>query len=129
MSGAKSRSKGCRGERDAARYLTTLGFAAERNGRNGYSTDDLRVPSLAGVHLEVKFGYEDMDIHTASLRHAWEQAARDIGVDAVDVTAAVLWKPPRKPWRLTWMEPCGLVTTTGDDAIKTKLLELNGGAT
>tara|TARA_R110000803_G_scaffold43701_7_gene93053 strand:+ start:7260 stop:7676 length:417 start_codon:yes stop_codon:yes gene_type:complete len=137
MSGKKSRDKGARGEREAAAYLTKLGFESERNGRNGYSTDDLRVPGLPNVHIEVKFGYESMGLGGAVLRHAWEQAMAnrpeyggyEVGSGAPifgDGVPVVLWRPLRKPWRLTWMAECGLVTTCGDDEIKSQLLRLNG---
>jgi hypothetical protein len=128
----QSRAKGCRGEREAARYLTSIGFEASRNGRNGYSTDDLIVPGLPNVHVEVKFGVVGMDIGTALLRKAWEQAADGAWASPMNQilgkipTPVVLWKPPRRPWRLTWMAECGLVTTTGDEAVKTQLLSLKG---
>lgn len=125
-----SRQKGARGEREAAAYLRKLGFDATRNGRNGYSTDDLIVAGLPNVHIEVKFGVVGMDIGTRLLYLAWDQAAdqvcASIGRRDQKAVPVVLWKPARKPWRLTWMEHCGLVSTTGDDAIKTQLLELNG---
>ena len=131
-----SRAKGAHGEREAAKYLRKLGFEAERNGRNGYSSDDLIVPGLPNVRIEVKFGYPSskIDIGTKGLRDAWEQADGwcadrvykngDKGVPITKIPV-VLWKPPRRPWRLTWLDTCGLVTTTGDGEIKTKLLELN----
>ena len=123
--GSKSREKGARGEREAAKYLTKLGFECERNGRNGYSTDDLRLPGLPKVHVEVKFGYADMDIHTASLRNALDQADKDAPLSQ---SICVLWRPLRKPWRLTWIQSDGIArTTTGDYEIKTQLLMLNGG--
>lgn len=141
MSGTRSRNKGARGEREAARYLTALGFDCCRNGRNGISTGDLHglEKCLPGVHIEVKFGHQSMDIHTADLRKAWEQARAEVQHTCCECscdkpcwdctgdlmgTPAVLWKPLRKPWRLTWMDKCGLVTTTGDDAIKAQLIAL-----
>lgn len=122
-----SRQKGARGEREAAAYLRKLGFDASRNGRNGYISDDLIVSGLPNVHIEVKFGVVGMDIGTRLLYLAWEQAESSVADKSWSEchAAVVLWKPTRKPWRLTWMDRCGLVTTTGDDAIKTKLLELN----
>ena len=134
--GKASRDKGARGEREAAAYLRSLGIEAERNGRNGYSTDDLRLPGLPMVIIEVKYGYPltVLDIGRQSLRDAWEQAAKAAGWErfgAVTLTngstPCVLWKPPRLRWRLTWMEPCGLVTTCGNDEIKTQLLRLEEG--
>lgn len=128
-----SRAKGCRGEREAAKYLSTLGFACERNGRNGISTGDLHGLSecLPNVHVEVKFGVQGMDLHTASLLNAWKQAAGMGEIVGMPVyqsfpVPVVLWRPMRTPWRLTWMERWGLVTTTGDDEIKAALLTLNG---
>jgi Holliday junction resolvase len=127
VSGKKSRDKGTRGEREAAKYLRKLGFEAERNARNGISTDDLHLPGLPNVCVEVKYGYAAMDLHTQSLRDAWEQAFNTRMPDGRwPSSSTVLWKPPRKPWRLTWMDPHGLSTTTGDAEIKHKLLELNG---
>ena len=130
MSGKKSRDKGARGEREAAKFLTRLGFGCSRNARNGISTGDLTaIESLPNVHIEVKFGYGAMDIHTADLRKAWEQAALEawgsVPGSEVGPLPTVLWKPLRKPWRLTWMESFGLVTTSGGEAIKGALLELN----
>lgn len=135
MKRLNSRAKGCRGEREAAKYLTSIGFPCSRNGRNGISTGDLHglEACLPNVHIEVKFGYAAMDLHTADLRAAWEQAATmgTFGGMPVYLTIpvpAVLWRPLRKPWRLTWHNGNGLVTTTGDDEIRKQLLELNGDA-
>lgn len=119
-----SRDKGARGEREAAKYLTKLGFDCQRNARNGISTDDLHCPGLPNVHIEVKFGYQSMDIHTASLRNALEQADKDADLKQ---NICVLWRPLRKPWRLTWILADGIaLTTTGNWQIKTQLLTLNG---
>lgn len=134
MSGRKSREKGARGEREAARFLTSLGFECTRNARNGISTGDLHGLELClpGVVVEVKFGVQGMAIHTARLREAWEQAAMcagwymDRGVwRRNNIEPVTLWKIPRVPWYLTWLEACGLVTTTGPDAIKSALLWLS----
>lgn len=126
-----SRAKGARGEREASRYLSLLGFTAERNGRNGLSTDDLVVPGLPNVHVEVKYGVAGMDVGTALLSKAFEQSAAAMPKPyAGGMKAVVLWKPMRKCWRLTWSERFGLVTTAGDDEIKGVLRELDaaGGA-
>lgn len=134
--GKKGRRKGARGERAAAEYLRSLGFEAERNARNGISTDDLRVPGLPMVHIEVKYGVRGMDVQTASLRKAWEQANEtraqiysDGPVDLLRMAKSpvVLWKPLGTAWRLTWMDSHGLSTTAGDAEIKAVLERLNGG--
>lgn len=95
--GSKSRSKGARGEREAAAFLKSLGFTAERNGRNGYSADDLIVEELPNVHIEVKRD-ESIDVGTKALDDALAQAE----ANAVDRVAAVLWRKNRARWRLTY---------------------------
>ena len=119
-----SRAKGARIERAAAKYLTSLGFPAERNARNGISTDDLVVPSLQNVHIEVK-GDRKIGLGTAALASAIEQAERDSG----DCCAAVvLWYEHRKGWRLSAPDRYGLIATYAEDwTIKAMLGWLNGG--
>lgn len=130
-----SRNKGARGERAAAAYLTRIGFPCKRMGRNGYSDADLKglEECLPNVHVEVKFGVQGMDVGTKLLANAWYQAeasvcdANGIGPDtAYRAQPTVLWKPTRKPWRLTYMGTHGLEHVTGDDCIAGKLKELNG---
>lgn len=116
-----SRAKGARIEREAAKFLSSLGFSAERNGRNGYSADDLRCPALAGVHIEVK-GDEAIDIWTKPLDDAYAQA-RDNANGRVPV---VLWKRKRRDWCLTWVSRGVLVTTVGGDRIRTVFLGMGG---
>jgi len=116
-----ARQKGARVERDAAKFLCALGFAAERNGRNGYSADDLRCPALAGVHIEVK-GDEAIDIWAMKLDAAYQQAKGN----ANGRVPAVLWKRKRRDWCLTWCGAYGvLVTTVGADRIKEVLIALS----
>ena len=116
-----SRAKGARVERDAAAFLCSLGFAAERNGRNGYSADDLRCPALAGVHIEVK-GDESIDIWTKRLEDAYAQARENAG----DRVPVVLWKRKFRDWCLTWCGAYGvLVTTVGGTRIKEVLIALS----
>ena len=132
-----SRQKGARGERAAADYLTSLGFPCKRMGRNGYSDCDLKgvEEHLPNLHIEIKFGVQGMDIGTALLERAFDQAGSAIepcdyevgsGSEIDTRTPVVLWKPMRKPWRLTWSAGGFLVTTCGDEAIKWWLRELNG---
>lgn len=135
-----SRAKGARGELEAAKYLTKIGFPCGRMGRNGYSDADLKglEKCLPKVHIEVKFGVRGMDVGTKLLEAAWEQAASGAGwwnetpgaewerMHSGSPEPIVLWKPPRKPWRLTWHNGFGLVTICGDTDIRAMLLELNG---
>lgn len=117
-----SRAKGARIEREAAKFLCELGFAAERNGRNGYSADDLRCPALAGVHIEVK-GDEAIDIWAMKLDYAYVQAVNN----AYGRFPVVLWKRKRRDWCLTWCGAYGvLVTTVGGERIKQVLIGLSG---
>ena len=118
-----SRAKGARIERAAAKYLTSLGFPAERNARNGKSTDDLVVPSLPNVHIEVK-GDRKIDIDTQALCAAIDQA-EECKHDGQ--LACVLWYEHRKGWRLSLFDRDGLFATyTGDDIARALKL-LNRG--
>lgn len=56
MSGARSRRKGKRGERELARLLTAEGFDATRGAqhRGGPDSPDVVVPSLPALHFEAK---------------------------------------------------------------------------
>lgn len=134
--GKRANRKGKVGQTEAKNYLTKLGFDGVNSASHGVTGGvDVYARDLPNVAIEVKYHYASMDIHTACLRKAWEQARGPMDVERFrreaesgqSCTPVVLWRPLRKPWRLTWMEPCGLVTTTGDDAIKSQLLRLNGG--
>lgn len=97
-----ARAKGCRVEREAAKMLCSLGFVAERNARNGKSTDDLdlsKCPTLSRIHLEVK-GDKNMDLSGAFRNKTIVQAAGNAG----NRPYAILWKHNRRPWVLTWRE-------------------------
>ena len=122
MRKVNSRQKGARGEREAADYLTRLGFPCERNARIGVpGADDLRCPSLPHVHIEVK-RVQGMDLDTALLADAMDQAA-----DAADGRrACVLWRPNGKRWRMSAITPDGnIVTAYGDAGITEMLAMLN----
>ncbi len=75
MSGALSRSKGKRGERELAALLTSEGFPATRGQqhRGGPGSPDVLVSSLPGVHFEAK------RTERLSLYDAVDQAKRDAG--------------------------------------------------
>ena len=97
-----SRQKGARIEREAAQFLCSLGFKAERNARNGKSTADLDLSQcqyLSRVHIEVK-GDENMDLKGAFRDATFVQAFDNAG----DKPAVILWKKKRRPWVLTWRE-------------------------
>lgn len=135
MTRKNSRAKGASGEREAGKYLTSLGFVASRMGRNGYSAEDLDCrdcPVLRRLHIEVKRD-ESFDLHTAGLGAAVKQARRDAGTYTVmhcqdqprehKKPVCVLWRRNRIPWRLTFHagSPGLLVTVTGDERIKEAL--------
>jgi hypothetical protein len=124
----RGRKKGARVELAAAKYLTALGFAASRMGRNGYSAADLKTddcPVLSLIHIEVK-GDQRIDFETVDWKKAMAQAQRD----ANKKPWALLWKLDGLPWRLTfqaWIPPL-LVTVTGDERIRESLRWLSQGA-
>jgi Holliday junction resolvase len=121
-----SRQKGARIERQAAAYLTDLGFSASRMGRNGYSASDLNTdqcPVLSRVHIEVK-GDESIKLNTAALGNALAQAERTA---AKGLPCCVLWKHNRTGWRLTWISGGVRVTADTDDGIRLTLVRLGIG--
>lgn len=124
-----SRSKGARVEREAAAFLCSLGFKAERNGRNGITTDDLHTaecPVLSKVHVEVK-GDERVSLGTKGLDDAMSQASAQ--ASGVRRRYAVMWKHSRTGWRLTFNAgtPSLRVTVDTPDRIKAALVWLSGG--
>lgn len=125
--GKRANRKGKVGQTAGKNFLISLGFAAVNSASHGVAGGmDIYCKDLSGVHIEVKYGYASMDLHTADLRNAWEQACRDRGrCGPLPGIPVVLWKPPRKPWRLTWMHDYGLCTVSGPDAIKAALLGLS----
>ena len=82
MSGAMSRRKGKRGERELAARLTSEGFPATRGQqhRGGADSPDVIVPTLPMIHFEAK-RCERLSLYTALA-----QARRDAG-DKVPVVA------------------------------------------
>jgi Holliday junction resolvase len=112
--------KGKRGEREAVKYLKSLGFAdAVRTQQyNGLGDSDVICPeSLPGVHIEVKFGGGRMDLGLSGLHKAVTQARRD----SDGGSWVVLWKPMRQQWRLTWDAMGVVATVCGDEDIRTVL--------
>jgi Holliday junction resolvase len=86
-----SRAKGCRGEREAAKELTRLGFGHAYRGQQHDGTEgrDVKCEALDRLHIEVK--------RTEHLRlyEAIEQADAD-GTDGR--VPVVMHKRNRKPW-------------------------------
>lgn len=112
-----SRQKGARGEREAAKYLTSLGFKAERNGRNGITSDDLIV-SGTDMHIEVK-RVESMGVGTKALSDALRQSGENMRDGNVE--CCVLWRKNGGKWHLT-MKMFGVEwTTAGDESIANTL--------
>ena len=119
-----SRAKGKRVELLACAYLTSLGFEARRGCQFKGTPDspDVECPSLPRVHIEVK-GDQSIDVDTLPLTRACEQSSREAGRRRW----AVLWKPDRRGWRLTYPveAPRVIVTVAGDGWIKDSLRWLN----
>lgn len=108
-----SRRKGAGGERAAAQFLCSLGFAAERSARNGVKgAGDLIVRDLPNVHIEVK-RLERMDIGTVCLADACDQARAASGLGR---RWAVLWRPNGKSWRLTFRAHAPAMNVTVEEA-------------
>ena len=125
-----SQNKGKNGEREAAKYITSLGFDAVRSQGLGVEDGrDVIIRDLPNVYLEVK-RVEGLDLGTKQLEDAWKQAAAKAIAASTGVVggSGVIWRPSRKDWRLTFMDKkIGLVTVFRDQDIKANLVMLNGG--
>src|SRR5690606_4151945 len=78
---------------------------------NGMGDSDVICPeSLPSVHIEVKVG-DKVDIGKKTFDDAVSQAVRDSN----GKPWALLWKPDRKVWRLSW-DMGGYVATIFTDA-------------
>jgi Holliday junction resolvase len=121
-----SRQKGKRGEREAAKYLRSLGFTSARRGVQycgGCDSPDVVCNELPGVHIEVKYSVKGLDLGTEALANACIQARTDCGHGSW----AVLWKPMRAhQWRLTFIAHIinSRVTVDRDTDIKWALQRL-----
>ena len=117
-----ARQKGKRIEREAVKFLESLGFIARRGQQHkgGPDSPDVVCESLPHTHIEVK-GDERFHLYSRDLERAMEQARSEAPQGSVPV---VLWKRKRVPWHLTWQDKV-MVTTTGDERIKVMLLDLN----
>lgn len=98
-----SREKGKRGEREAVKYLKSLGYTQamrtqQFSGRE--STADVRLFPGCPLHIEVKFGYprSAIDLGTKGWLNAIDQARNDCGMNHW----VVMWKPRgAREWRIT----------------------------
>jgi Holliday junction resolvase len=96
--GKMAKEKGKRIEREAVKFLKSIGFDAYRGMqyKGGQDSPDVYCKDLPNVHFEVK-GDAKMDLGTKLMRNAKSQADRD----SQGGPCVVLWKPPRKCWRVT----------------------------
>lgn len=102
-----SRAKGACGERECAKFLTSIGFPCERMGRNGRTAEDLDCKALANLHIECKRN-EDIDIGTEALTRAFAQAISDAPKGKRPI---VLWRRNgSRAWRMTYMSDGVIVT-------------------
>lgn len=114
-----SRQKGARMEREAAAFLTGIGYPTTREARNGVDgAEDLVLPPELSyrVHIEVKAD-ESIDIGTKALTDAFEQAK----MVAKGRNPYVLWHRKRRGWRLSWVDTFGVMHTVAEDDIATAL--------
>ena len=120
-----SRQKGKRGEREAANFLRSIGFEDARRTQqyNGEGLGDVICEeSLPRVHIEVKYGYRDIDLGTQVLSDACRQAEADCPTDCV--SWVVLWRPRNVIcWRLTFEIEGRIVTV--HESIDEWLRQLN----
>ena len=93
--------KGKRVERELVNFLRSIGFRDARRTQQHSAAGvvgDVECPiTLPHIHFECK-GVSGMDLGTKLLADACEQADRDCPAGRVWV---VMWKPPRKSWRMT----------------------------
>lgn len=100
------RRKGACGEREAAaflsRYLLPDGtpVVAKRMARNGQKGPADLEHNIPGVHFEVK-RREAIDIGTKALLEALLQSCADGDPMGDSKKCVVLWRPGRRPWRIT----------------------------
>ena len=122
-----SREAGKRGEREAAKYLASLGFGEYGNDtrrgqqhRGGRDSPDVICEALSAVHIEVKVGSTDYIDLGPRLVAAMEQAIDD--AEHAEKVPMVLWRNPRRLWRLSYYDDRDrLVTVFGDGNIRETL--------
>lgn len=114
--------KGKEAERQAAKYLTSIGFECKRSSLTGVKgAHDLDIAAcLPNVHIEVKHD-RSIRLGTKQLARACAQA-RDAAIETLCDNWAVLWFEQSRGWRLTYPQECRipsdetvLSTVAGDD--------------
>ena len=127
MKRVNSIRKGKHGERQAAKYLRSLGFGDSRRGQQhagGPESPD--VVGIPGIHFEVKFGVKGMDLGTRLLTNACIQS---IAESTPTEKWCVLWKRHgTRQWLLTAGLTEAIATLHHDETIK-KWLEDNAKVT
>lgn len=76
-----SRAKGCRGEREFARFARERGYENCRRGQQYSGLDGEDVVGLPGVHVEVKF------VQALNIEKAISQSRRDAKEDQIPIVA------------------------------------------
>lgn len=112
---SNSNSKGKRGEREASKFLMELGVEEARRSQQYQGVVDETqsadlVHSLPGVRIEVKRGYNNEEIYTATVQE-WIQTARDETPD--DESWLIMWRKDRKQWVFIF-ECCGIVCLSSE---------------
>lgn len=123
-----SRAKGKHGEREAAKFLRSLGFTARRGQQfaGGSQSPDVVVEELTRIHFEVKYGYPATTLcpNSSLLVKAMVQSLNDCSPSERPV---VLWKPKGyRKWCLTIPTVYGFITIN-ESSIKEILLSLEEG--
>ena len=95
-----SRTKGKRGELEAAKLLKKYGYDARRGQQFSGANGDADVVGLPGIHIEVK------RVEKLNIENAVDQAIRD---SREDEKPAVLHRKNRRKWLVTmpfdeWIE-------------------------
>lgn len=87
-----SKSKGKRGELEAAHLLQEYGYDARRSQQYCGLQGDADVVGLPGVHLEIK------RVQALNIDKAMEQSIRDAREGEMPV---IMHRKDRQPWRVT----------------------------
>ncbi len=99
-----SKQKGKAVEREAVKFLTSMGFPCHRTAQNRGKTGDCADIEFEDekfpYHVEVK-GNKQISLGTLELMKAWEQARNDATAEGLGKRPVVLWKEHKKGWRLT----------------------------
>ena len=114
--GKKSKTKGKAGELDLVHWLKAHDIYAERGAQHkgGPGSPDVVVPDWPWLHIEVK-RTESIDLGSAALELAWNQARHDSRPDQVPV---VFWRQSRRPWAMTWRVDEVLATVCGRECVE-----------